>query len=259
MKKLRQHSGQLGSNIAPALTRLPRNTARLLIWLYRPIIAGVLRARRIDQHAFRQRGNRNRPIQKDLANRVAHRRASRLARHGDVVPFSLQSLGETEEQRALPAALDPLNYNKHARENTSKESLDMDGWGLHERGVATFSGQPWMAASRLRQPEKAREQERHMEVPRRASERWNLYNASLREDSHDGVRYFFSTGEPSGESMAVLLAEEIRKLDGKAEFEGIGGKAMRAAGFRLWRDHTGWASMGPAAAIPRGRQQWGKF
>ena len=26
---------------------------------------------------------------------------------------------------------------------------------------------------------------------------------------------------------------------------------MRAAGFTLWRDHTGWASMGPLAAIPR--------
>ena len=26
---------------------------------------------------------------------------------------------------------------------------------------------------------------------------------------------------------------------------------MRAAGFRLWRDHAGWASMGPLAAIPR--------
>lgn len=26
---------------------------------------------------------------------------------------------------------------------------------------------------------------------------------------------------------------------------------MRAAGVELWRDHTGWASMGPAAAIPR--------
>ena len=26
---------------------------------------------------------------------------------------------------------------------------------------------------------------------------------------------------------------------------------MRAAGIALWRDHTGWASMGPAAAIPR--------
>lgn len=26
---------------------------------------------------------------------------------------------------------------------------------------------------------------------------------------------------------------------------------MRQAGFKLWRDHTGWASMGPLAAIPR--------
>jgi lipid-A-disaccharide synthase len=65
------------------------------------------------------------------------------------------------------------------------------------------------------------------------------------------MRYFFSTGEPSGESIAILLAKAIRALDDDAEFEGIGSKAMRAAGFRLWRDHTGWASMGPAAAIPR--------
>lgn len=51
--------------------------------------------------------------------------------------------------------------------------------------------------------------------------------------------------------MAVLLAEAIRAVDPQAEFEGIGATAMRAAGFRIWRDHTGWASMGPAAAIPR--------
>lgn len=51
--------------------------------------------------------------------------------------------------------------------------------------------------------------------------------------------------------MAVFLAEAIRKLDAKAQFEGIGSKAMRAAGFRLWRDNTGWASLGPVAAIPR--------
>jgi lipid-A-disaccharide synthase len=51
--------------------------------------------------------------------------------------------------------------------------------------------------------------------------------------------------------MAILLAEEISKLDPEAQFEGIGSERMRAAGFRLWRDHTGWASMGPLAAIPR--------
>ncbi|MGC1379709.1 MAG: hypothetical protein WA814_01655, partial [Candidatus Baltobacteraceae bacterium] len=43
----------------------------------------------------------------------------------------------------------------------------------------------------------------------------------------------------------------MRELDPAAEFEGIGARAMRAAGFRIWMDHTGWASMGPLAAIPR--------
>lgn len=51
--------------------------------------------------------------------------------------------------------------------------------------------------------------------------------------------------------MAILLAQEIRKLDAAAEFEGIGGQKMREAGFTLWRDHRGWASMGPLAAVPR--------
>lgn len=65
------------------------------------------------------------------------------------------------------------------------------------------------------------------------------------------MKYFFSTGEASGESSAVLLAQAIRAIDPQAELEGIGAGAMRAQGFRLWRDHTGWASMGPLAAIPR--------
>ncbi|MGB8520995.1 MAG: hypothetical protein WCD38_12615 [Candidatus Tumulicola sp.] len=65
------------------------------------------------------------------------------------------------------------------------------------------------------------------------------------------MRYFFSTGEASGESSALLLAQAIREVDLEAQFEGIGSQAMREAGFTLWRDHTGWASMGPLAAIPR--------
>jgi lipid-A-disaccharide synthase len=65
------------------------------------------------------------------------------------------------------------------------------------------------------------------------------------------VRYFFSTGEASGEAVAVLLARAIREIDPKAQFEGIGSDAMRGFGFRIWRDNAGWASMGPAAAIPR--------
>ncbi|MBV8489194.1 MAG: hypothetical protein JO199_01600 [Candidatus Eremiobacteraeota bacterium] len=65
------------------------------------------------------------------------------------------------------------------------------------------------------------------------------------------MRYFFSTGEASGESSAVLLANAIAAIDPEARFEGIGATRMRDAGFTLWRDHTGWASMGPLAAIPR--------
>jgi lipid-A-disaccharide synthase len=65
------------------------------------------------------------------------------------------------------------------------------------------------------------------------------------------VQYFFSTGEASGELNAVLLARSIRAFDGHAKFEGIGAERMRCDGFSLWRDHIGWASMGPLAAIPR--------
>ena len=65
------------------------------------------------------------------------------------------------------------------------------------------------------------------------------------------MRYFVSTGEASGELSAVLLADAMRVYDPHARFEGIGSDAMCAAGFDLWRDHTGWASMGPLAAIPR--------
>ena len=65
------------------------------------------------------------------------------------------------------------------------------------------------------------------------------------------MRYFFSTGEASGELTAVALAEAIARLDPDARFEGIGSSRMRAAGFSVWHDHTGWASLGPLAAIPR--------
>lgn len=65
------------------------------------------------------------------------------------------------------------------------------------------------------------------------------------------MRYFLSSGEASGETSAVLLAGAISALDPQAQFEGIGAQRMRAAGFRMWRDNTGWASMGPLAAIPR--------
>jgi len=65
------------------------------------------------------------------------------------------------------------------------------------------------------------------------------------------MRYFFSSGEASGELSSVLLAQAIRRFDPEAQFEGIGSERMRVDGFELWRDHTGWAAMGPLAAIPR--------
>ena len=65
------------------------------------------------------------------------------------------------------------------------------------------------------------------------------------------MRYFFSTGEASGELNAVLLARAIAAYDPQAQFEGIGAERMRGERFTLWRNHTGWASMGPLAAIPR--------
>ena len=63
------------------------------------------------------------------------------------------------------------------------------------------------------------------------------------------MRYFFSSGEASGEFAAVVLAQAIRAIDPGAQFEGIGAAAMREAGFTLWRDNTGWSSLGPFAAI----------
>ena len=63
------------------------------------------------------------------------------------------------------------------------------------------------------------------------------------------MRYFFSTGETSGEFVATVLAQAIRRFDPGAEFEGIGAAEMRRAGFRVWRDHAGWATMGPFAAL----------
>lgn len=70
------------------------------------------------------------------------------------------------------------------------------------------------------------------------------------------MRYFFSTGEASGEFAATVLAQAILRHDPQARFEGIGGRRMRAEGFTLWYDHRGWASMGPIAAVPRIPKLW---
>jgi lipid-A-disaccharide synthase len=49
----------------------------------------------------------------------------------------------------------------------------------------------------------------------------------------------------------VLLARAIANYDPDARFEGIGAERMTGDRWTRWRDHTGWASMGPLAAIPK--------
>jgi lipid-A-disaccharide synthase len=70
------------------------------------------------------------------------------------------------------------------------------------------------------------------------------------------VRIFFSTGEPSGELCAVALAEELRALRSEVIVEGIGGERMRRAGFRIVEETTGWATLGPIAAIGNIPRLW---
>jgi len=50
---------------------------------------------------------------------------------------------------------------------------------------------------------------------------------------------------------ALALGEAMREQDATLRFSGIGAEGMRAAGWELYADHTGWASLGPLAAIPR--------
>ena len=47
------------------------------------------------------------------------------------------------------------------------------------------------------------------------------------------MRYFISTGEPSGDLHASNLVRKIRSLDPSAEFAGLGGSKLAAAGCRL--------------------------
>src|SRR5689334_2267811 len=64
------------------------------------------------------------------------------------------------------------------------------------------------------------------------------------------MRVFFSTGEPSGEYHAVELAQAMRRQSPRPlQLEGIGSERMRDAGFKLWLDTRGWASMGIVAAV----------
>jgi lipid-A-disaccharide synthase len=65
------------------------------------------------------------------------------------------------------------------------------------------------------------------------------------------MRVFLATGEASGDMLAAALATAMRELEPGVRFVGIGNERMSAAGIGLTSRTTGWASMGPAAAIRR--------
>ena len=65
------------------------------------------------------------------------------------------------------------------------------------------------------------------------------------------MRYFFSTGEASGELSATLLADEIVKNDRDAIFFGIGGQRMKDFGFELWANNRGWSSITPFSVLAK--------
>jgi lipid-A-disaccharide synthase len=63
------------------------------------------------------------------------------------------------------------------------------------------------------------------------------------------MRVFLATGEASGDMLAAALATGIRDLVPAAQFEGIGGERMAAAGVKLSASTAGWGAMGPLEAL----------
>ncbi|MCA9036133.1 MAG: lipid-A-disaccharide synthase [Planctomycetaceae bacterium] len=64
------------------------------------------------------------------------------------------------------------------------------------------------------------------------------------------MRIFFSAGEPSGDQHTAILISELRRLCPGAEFEGLGGPAMREQGCRLLFELTELAVMGFLRVVP---------
>ncbi len=62
---------------------------------------------------------------------------------------------------------------------------------------------------------------------------------------------YVSCGEASGELQAALLLERIARAVPDLTVSGIGGRRLRAAGVRIRRDNSGWASMGPLSALAK--------
>jgi len=66
-----------------------------------------------------------------------------------------------------------------------------------------------------------------------------------------GLRVFVVAGEPSGDMLAAALVTAVRGLAPQARFSGIGNERMALAGVELTTRTTGWASLGPLAALVR--------
>lgn len=67
------------------------------------------------------------------------------------------------------------------------------------------------------------------------------------------MRFFFSTGEASGDAYGVELYKLLSNLKPDAEFEGICGKHLAAqAGFKQVLDSTNWGAVGIAEAFKTG-------
>ena len=63
------------------------------------------------------------------------------------------------------------------------------------------------------------------------------------------MKYFFLVGEASGDAHAALLPEALRQKDPHAQFVGLGGPLMQAAGVKLYQDYTHMAFMGVWAIL----------
>jgi lipid-A-disaccharide synthase len=63
------------------------------------------------------------------------------------------------------------------------------------------------------------------------------------------MRIFLSTGEASGELLAVDLLGAMRARGAVVSAEGIGDVRLETAGVRLWHRTRGWASLGPIDAL----------
>lgn len=63
------------------------------------------------------------------------------------------------------------------------------------------------------------------------------------------ANYFLIAGEASGDKHAAALMAQIKQRDPQAQFAGLGGDQMVAAGCRLYRDYRRMAFMGIAAVV----------